>query len=322
MSTATEDLEIFILTHNRAEMLRHAITSCLEQSIKDLSITILDNASTDHTREVVASFQGSNIHYLPTKENIGGLGNIQRCQHLCSKKYVMIFHDDDQLHPEYIERAYARLHKNQDANIIVSNAKAIPARTAPDYSEKQNNPVLKLDKIHFSAALYVRNKIAFCSAIYRKEALQSLHFEDLKTRFGKWGDRPIMIEAVGSGSAILMTDAYVYSGRHDMQDTHFKETQPPHTLWLNREQFFRNILGEKLSGFPGLCFLAMNARRLKSGFKRRIAKGVAFDAYLGDAFSMGATTKSIWAMRWLTPRLVQRVVDFYSKHYLKKNFRI
>lgn len=322
MPKPTEDLEIFILTHNRAEMLRHAIQSCLQQTIKGITISVLDNASTDHTAEVVASFQQSNVHYLPTRENIGGLGNIQRCQQLCTKKYVMIFHDDDQLHPQYIEHAYAQLQAGPEANLIVSNAISIPANAQPDFQKKQNINALELDKIHFSTALYVRNKIAFCSAIYRKEALRSLNFEDLKTRFGKWGDRPIMIEAVGNGYAIHMTDAYVYTGRHDAQDTHFKETQPPHTLWLNREQFFRNIMGDRITRFPGLCFCIMNHRRLKSGYKRRIAKGVSFSKYLDDAFVIGAVTKKTWLLRWIAPRPLQNLLNLYSNYYLRKSFNL
>ncbi len=322
MATATEDLEIFILTHNRAEMLRHSIKSCLAQTIKGLSIIVLDNASTDHTSEVVASYQNPNLHYFRAKDNEGALGNILRCQQLCKKKYVMIFHDDDQLHPQYIEHAYSQLQAIPKANVIVSNARSVPTTAIPDFQKKKNNNALELDKIHFSAALYVRNKIAFSSAIYRKESLRALDFCNLINIFGKWGDRPIMIEAVGNGTAILIADEYVYTGRHDAQDTHFKETQPPHTLWLHREKFFRNILGDRITRFPGLCFCIMNHRRLKSGYKRRIAKDVSFSQYLNDAFAMGAATKRTWFLRWIAPRPLQNLLNAFSNYYLRKSFKL
>lgn len=322
MSIAAEELEIFILTYNRAEMLEVAIESCLQQTVKGLSITILDNASTDHTAKVASSFKEPNVHYVAATENIGGLGNIQRCQNLCSKKYVMIFHDDDQLHPAYVETAFAYLQANPDSNVAVSNAITVPAKSTPSFPDLSSKSILKLDRVHFAAALYVRNKIAFCSAVYRKELLKSLDFEDLKEKFGKWGDRPIMIEAVGDGSAIVLTGEYVYTGRHDAQDTHLNQTQPPHTVWLNREKFFRDILGDQLSNFPGICFCVMSHRRLKSGFKRRIIKGIAFPKYLEDAFSIGAATGRTWKLGWLAPRPVQRFVDSYSQKYLRRHFTI
>tara|TARA_B110000093_G_scaffold182951_1_gene231259 strand:- start:3190 stop:3924 length:735 start_codon:yes stop_codon:yes gene_type:complete len=234
----------------------------------------------------------------------------------------MIFHDDDQLHPEYVETAYRYLKANQDINLVVTNATTIPAKSEPDYSDATGHAVLKLDKLNFSTALYVRNKIAFCSAMYDTASLKSLDFEALKLQFGKWGDRPIMIEAVGTGSAIILTGNYVYTGRHDAQDTHHIQTQPPHTVWLNREKFFRDILGDSLSKFSGICFCVMSRRRLKSGFKRRILKGVSFAKYLDDAFSIGAATKRTWKLGRFAPRPIQRYIDAYSQRYMRKHFSI
>lgn len=322
MSSPEIELEIFILTHNRAEMLKTAIKNCLGQTIGRIPITILDNASTDHTADIVAAFDEPNIRYLPSERNIGAIANVQRCQKLCTGKHVMIFHDDDQLRPTYLKRALDLLHDHPDANVIVSNASTIPAQSTPDFSVSTSTAALKLDRAHFAGALYVRNKVAFCSAVYRRDALKSLDFEDLNVRFGKWGDRPIMIEAVGEGSAILLSGTYVFSGRHDSQDTHTKNTQPPHTVWLNRERYFRDQLGDSLSSILGACFCVMSHRRLKSGYKRRITKGVSFTKYLNDAFEMGAATKRTWRLRWMAPRVIQRGLEARFQKHLFRNFSI
>jgi glycosyltransferase involved in cell wall biosynthesis len=322
MPEISNELEIFIVTYNRADMLKTAIESCLQQTVKGISITILDNASADHTAEIVASFENSNIRYHPTQENIGFFENIKRSQQLCSKKYVLVFHDDDQLHPEYVASAYHYLEQHPDANLVVSNSVTIPAQSTPDHSTVLSQSIQKLDRTHFAASLYVKNKIAFCSTVYRKEALVSLDFKSLEEKYGKWGDRPIMIEAVGNGRAIVFTGAYVFTGRHEAQDTHQIKTQPPHTIWLNREKFYRDILKDKVSNYPGLCFCIMNHRRLKSGYKRRIAKRIDFKAYLDDAFSIGAVSKKSWRMAWLTPRIVQNLFNHYSARHLNKHFSV
>lgn len=54
---------IVIPTHNRAKLLAIAIQSVIDQQCSDWEIQIVDDGSTDNTKEVVHSFKQSNIHY-------------------------------------------------------------------------------------------------------------------------------------------------------------------------------------------------------------------------------------------------------------------
>ena len=322
VASICDDLEIFILTYNRADLLKKAIESCINQTIGRLSITVLDNASTDHTADVVGSFHNPDVRLMSASENLGGLGNVKRAQEFASRKYTMIFHDDDQLHTNYIKRALSYLKETPDAKIAVANFTNIAAGAVCVMRDNMTGPVLKLDRSHFAAALYLRNKVAFCSAIYCTDALKSLDLVDLAKKFGKWGDRPIMITAVRNGYAILLTDTYVYCGRHDSQDTHQTQTQPSHIVWLNRERFSRDILGDQRSNFTGQCFRTMSHRRLKSGYKRRIIQEISFTDYLKDALDLGATTTEIWRARWMYPKFIQWLVDACAQRYLRKHFTL
>ncbi|MBS4760022.1 MAG: glycosyltransferase family 2 protein [Clostridium sp.] len=95
-----DDIQIFITTHNRAEFLKDAINSLLMQTAGAVEITVLDNESTDNTESVVKEFSCNNVKYIRTK---GFLGNYKKAKELVSKDYVMLFHDDDLLHPQYLE---------------------------------------------------------------------------------------------------------------------------------------------------------------------------------------------------------------------------
>ena len=63
-------ISVIIVTRNRAEWLKDAISSLVKQSRQPDEVIILDNASEDHTREVALSFSDRlNIKYVyePTR---------------------------------------------------------------------------------------------------------------------------------------------------------------------------------------------------------------------------------------------------------------
>ena len=133
----------------------------------------------------------------------------------------------------------------------------------------------------------------------------------------------MLIEAVSdTESAIILQGSWVYYGRHAKQDTKSSASQPPHQVWLNREAYYHEILGDAWSTFPGWCFNVMNPRNLKSGYKRRIAAGPSFEDYISDALKLRATTQSVWSNRKYFPKPVQRIFNSYAQSYLKKRYTI
>src|SRR5438067_2410739 len=62
-------VSVIIPTYNRAEFLRLAITSVLNQTFQDSEIIVVDDASEDHTRKVVSSFSDKRIKYIRHEVN-------------------------------------------------------------------------------------------------------------------------------------------------------------------------------------------------------------------------------------------------------------
>lgn len=65
-----------VVTYNRKELLKENIEHLIAQSVRDsLDIIIIDNASTDGTKEYISSFiDNKEIIYINTGENLGGAG--------------------------------------------------------------------------------------------------------------------------------------------------------------------------------------------------------------------------------------------------------
>ncbi|MEW6570513.1 MAG: glycosyltransferase [Nitrospirota bacterium] len=93
-------VSIIIPTFNRAEFLRSAIKSVLNQTFQDFEIIVVDDASKDNTREVVDRFHDSRIKYLYHNNN-GGEAHARNTGMMNSNgQYIAFLDDDDEWLPD------------------------------------------------------------------------------------------------------------------------------------------------------------------------------------------------------------------------------
>ena len=65
-------VSVVMPTFNRAKELPRAVRSVLSQTVKDLELIIVDDASSDNTEEVISRFKDDRIHYKKLPKNVGG----------------------------------------------------------------------------------------------------------------------------------------------------------------------------------------------------------------------------------------------------------
>jgi glycosyltransferase involved in cell wall biosynthesis len=92
-------LTIAIPTYNRSTTLDLLLQSILNQSSTDVEVLILDNASEDDTKKVVAKYEGQihRLRYIKHEANIGSDKNFIECFKTASSDYVWIVGDDELL---------------------------------------------------------------------------------------------------------------------------------------------------------------------------------------------------------------------------------
>lgn len=90
-----------IVTYNRKELLTKCLDSLLNQSINNFDIFIIDNNSTDGTKEYIESYlKNSNILYFNTNKNLGGAGGFNfGIKKVLKDKYELIWMMDDDTVP-------------------------------------------------------------------------------------------------------------------------------------------------------------------------------------------------------------------------------
>jgi len=95
-------VSIIIPAYNQGRFLAVAIDSALQQTYRDLEVIVVDDGSTDETRDVAARF-GDRITYIHQK-NTGLPGARNRGIREARGEYLCFLDSDDFYHPEKIQR--------------------------------------------------------------------------------------------------------------------------------------------------------------------------------------------------------------------------
>ena len=75
MRTESKPIAAIVVTYNRKQLLLECVEALLQQTAQVFDILIVDNASTDGTRDALESYvAGEKIQYFNTGNNIGGAG--------------------------------------------------------------------------------------------------------------------------------------------------------------------------------------------------------------------------------------------------------
>lgn len=127
-------VSVCIPTFNRAHFLPDAIASVLAQTYRDFELIISDNASSDRTQELLASYSDPRIRVHRNAANIGLVGNFRRCFELARGEYAVILGSDDYWDPVLLARLLPLLDEHprvllaQSGGTIVTQEKQ-PLRT-------------------------------------------------------------------------------------------------------------------------------------------------------------------------------------------------
>jgi glycosyltransferase involved in cell wall biosynthesis len=137
-SPSNSPVSVCIPTCNRAKLLREAIESVLSQTFTDFELIVSDNASSDDTQSVARSFRDPRIRYFSHKVNIGPVGNFNHCLSLAKGAYITLFHDDDRMLPENLQRKVRALEEHPRAGLVHSAFQVIDGHG--NVMERPNSP--------------------------------------------------------------------------------------------------------------------------------------------------------------------------------------
>jgi glycosyltransferase involved in cell wall biosynthesis len=118
----TSEVSVVIPTYNRSAFLNQAMRSVLTQTFSGFELVVTDNASTDNTSALVASFADPRIRYVPHDHNLGMVPNWNEGIAQTRGHFVALLEDDNWWDPEFLARTVAVLARRPEVGFVYTAA--------------------------------------------------------------------------------------------------------------------------------------------------------------------------------------------------------
>ena len=172
LTPARPSVSVCIPTYNCGHLIGAAIRSVLGQEDPGLELLVVDNASTDHTEEIVAQMRDARIRYVRHPANLGFARNLQRALELSTGTFLQFLCADDYLYPAYLQRTTAWLASHPEAVLVHTGHDLVDAEGTVVERRSYPWPEL-LSGREFATQLVAHQMAGIClsSALLRREPL-------------------------------------------------------------------------------------------------------------------------------------------------------
>lgn len=203
------DISIIIPAYNASSYIEECINSVINQTKKEIEIIIINDGSTDNTKEIVEKYKDKRIKFITTKNNgIGKTRNLGLKK--ATGKYIFFLDSDDYIAKDAMENLYKKAIKEK-ADIVVGNMLRL----------RDDNSLTK-DEINFPEGNLENNKtqtfkipLGPCGKLFNKDILTVNFSEEYK-----YEDVPFTANAIKNSKKTVKCNDYIYFYRiHDNSET-------------------------------------------------------------------------------------------------------
>jgi glycosyltransferase involved in cell wall biosynthesis len=138
-------VSIIMPAYNRSDYISEAIESVLIQNYPKFELVIVDDGSTDNTKEIIHSYKDERIRYF-YKENGGPSSARNYALQKARAEYIIPLDSDDMIAPNYILSHLQHLSNHPDADLIYCDDQLIDEASRPirvmehrEYSDRKEH---------------------------------------------------------------------------------------------------------------------------------------------------------------------------------------
>lgn len=175
MNARHEKLTVCMPIYNGSAYLAQAIESVLAQTYRDFRLIICDDCSEDNSHDVALSFTDSRITHLRNAKRLGLVGNWNQCLSLAKTEYIYLWHQDDIMMPENLERKVEALDTHPRVGFVHSNIYIIDSKgetTGEHWTEDPGRDHVCSGLEFFDGLIRGPNLVCCPSVMARKECYE------------------------------------------------------------------------------------------------------------------------------------------------------
>lgn len=176
--TALPLVDVNLFVRNGAATIASAIESVLAQTWPELTLTVIDNCSTDATPEILSRYATDRrIRLRRNRADVGPVANCQRAFWEGDAAFVLPKTADDLLAPEFIERVMAVMLAQPDCVMCHADGLVFDETGAVAMSYPESHRLLATDDDPVERACHVMGRYTSAPSfwgIYRRDAVDRL----------------------------------------------------------------------------------------------------------------------------------------------------
>lgn len=168
-------ISVMICTYNRAKYISQAIQSVLDQTMKGFEIILIDDGSTDNTKEIVGHIKDPRIKYFLNKNNIGITKSRNKALSLSSGEFIAVLDSDDYwTDNSKLEKQMLFLENNPSFSLVGTHSRIVDEREF-----EVGEIVNETEDLSIRKQILLKNQFTHSSVLYRKSSLPYLYNESL-----------------------------------------------------------------------------------------------------------------------------------------------
>ena len=173
--TTIRPVSVCVPTYNGAAFIEETLRSIVNQSYQDFELLVVDDGSTDATLDIVQSFSDPRIQLRRNPERLGIPANWNRCLDLAGGEFVCVFHQDDVMQPDNLERKVHLLSADPTLGFVHSAVETLFDESTPasfaDWIEDATEDTVFDGLEYFRTLLLHGNRVCAPTVMARRHAL-------------------------------------------------------------------------------------------------------------------------------------------------------
>ncbi|HOK51408.1 MAG TPA: glycosyltransferase, partial [Bacteroidales bacterium] len=188
LKKTTPLVSVVMPVYNASSFIEESINSILQQTFSDFEFIIINDASTDNSRNIISSYTDSRIRIIDNEQNLGVTRSLNKGIKLARGKYIARMDADDIALSNRFEKQVAFLESNPDYGLVGAYMQLLPsgAVVRVPTTDEELKATMLFHNPFVHPAMMIRKSILVQHQLTYDESLSAAQDEDLWFRIAQY----------------------------------------------------------------------------------------------------------------------------------------